>query len=90
MVMGLAAAGALAQSAAPAPTPGSPAAPLPDWAYPANPPVAEFDAKEEKTLPGSSRKYTQAQVENDLHRRTGFPKTIRRCHRSSPTDARQP
>ena len=73
MVMGLAAAGALAQSAAPASTPGSTAAPLPDWAYPANPPVAEFDAKEEKTLPGSNRKYTQAQVENDFAPPDWFP-----------------
>jgi cytochrome c553 len=73
MVMGLAAAGALAQSAAPAPTPGSTATPLPGWAYPANPPMAEFDAKEEKTLPGSSRKYTQAQVENDFAPPDWFP-----------------
>jgi cytochrome c553 len=71
--MGLAAAGALAQSAGPAATPGGAAASLPDWAYPANPPVAEFDAKEEKTLPGSSRKYTQAQVENDFAPPDWFP-----------------
>jgi cytochrome c553 len=71
-VMGFAAAGALAQSAGPA-SPGSPAAPLPDWAYPANPPLAPFDDKEEKSLPGSSRKYTQAQVENDFAPPDWFP-----------------
>jgi cytochrome c553 len=73
MVMGFAAAGALAQTAGPAATPGGAAPSLPDWAYPANPPVAEFDAKEEKTLPGSSRKYTQAQVENDFAPPDWFP-----------------
>jgi cytochrome c553 len=66
MVMGLTAAGALAQSA-------GEATPLPSWAYPANPPVAEFDAREEKTVPGSSRKYTQAQVENDFAPPDWFP-----------------
>jgi cytochrome c553 len=70
--MGVAAASAFAQSAGPA-GPGAAAAPLPGWAYPANPPPTEFDAKEEKTLPGSSRKYTQAQVENDFAPPDWFP-----------------
>jgi cytochrome c553 len=73
LVMGLAAAGALAQSAGPATSPGGAAASFPEWAYPANPPLAEFDAREEKTLPGSSRKYTQAQVENDFAPPDWFP-----------------
>lgn len=72
-VMGLAAAGALAQSAGPAANPGGAASSLPGWAYPANPPPAEFDAREEKALPGSSRKYTQAQVENDFAPPDWFP-----------------
>jgi cytochrome c553 len=56
--------GVLAQSADP--TAGPAAAPLPEWAYPVNPPIAQFDATVQHTLPGSSRKYTQAQVENDF------------------------
>jgi cytochrome c553 len=60
--------GVLAQSAAPAATP-----PNPEWAYPVNPPVAEFDATVLETLPGSSRKYTQAQVENDFTPPDWFP-----------------
>jgi cytochrome c553 len=72
MFMSVAAASAFAQSAGPA-TPGSTAAPLPDWAYPANPPLAAFDATEEKTLPGSNRKYTQAAVENDFAPPDWFP-----------------
>jgi cytochrome c553 len=63
------AAAALAQSAAPT----NPAASFPEWAYPVNPPPTEFDAKEEKTLPGSSRKYTQAAVENDFAPPDWFP-----------------
>ncbi|HET7889516.1 MAG TPA: c-type cytochrome [Bradyrhizobium sp.] len=72
VVMGLAAAAAFAQSAPPAAAPADAAA-LPGWAYPANPALPEFDAKEEKTLPGSSRKYTQAQVENDFAPPDWFP-----------------
>ena len=72
LFMGVAAASAFAQSAGPA-TPGSTAAPLPDWAYPAIPPLAAFDATEEKTLPGSSRKYTQAAIENDFAPPDWFP-----------------
>src|ERR1700733_11130753 len=81
VVMGLAAAGALAQSAGPATSPGGAAASFPEWAYPANPPLAEFDAREEKTLPGSSRKYTQAQVENDFTPPDWFPED----HPAMPT-----
>jgi len=43
-----------------------PANPAPEWAYPANPPPVQFDATVPKTLPGSSRSYTQAQIENDF------------------------
>jgi cytochrome c553 len=73
VVMGVAAAGALAQSAGSAASPGGANTSLPGWAYPVNPPPVEFDAKEEKTLPGSSRKYTQAQVENDFAPPDWFP-----------------
>lgn len=73
VIAGLTASGALAQSAGPAATSPGTAASLPSWAYPANPPPAEFDAKEEKTLPGSSRKYTQAAVENDFAPPDWFP-----------------
>jgi cytochrome c553 len=60
--------GVLAQSSGPAAAP-----PNPEWAYPVNPPVAEFDATVLETLPGSSRKYTQAQVENDFTPPDWFP-----------------
>jgi cytochrome c553 len=60
--------GVLAQSPGPAAAP-----PNPEWAYPVNPPVAEFDATVLETLPGSSRKYTQAQVENDFTPPDWFP-----------------
>ena len=63
---------AFAQSVGPA-SPGGAAGSLPEWAYHANPPLAAFDAKEEKTLPGSSLKYTQAAVENDFAPPDWFP-----------------
>jgi cytochrome c553 len=66
---GLAAAGALAQS----PSPGSTAASFPEWAYPVNPPLVPFDASVPQTLPGSSRSYTQAQIENDFAPPDWFP-----------------
>jgi cytochrome c553 len=62
-VTSLVAAGALAQ----------PANPAPEWAYPANPPPVQFDATVAKTLPGSSRSYTQAQIENDFAPPDWFP-----------------
>jgi len=71
--------GVLAQSADP--TAGPAAAPLPEWAYPVNPPIAQFDATVQHTLPGSSRKYTQAQVENDFTPPDWFPED----HPAMPT-----
>ena len=66
-------AAALAQSSGPAPAPTATAAAFPEWAYPVNPQVGPFDAKELKTMPGSSRQYTQAQVEDDFAPPDWFP-----------------
>ncbi|HMK79024.1 MAG TPA: c-type cytochrome [Xanthobacteraceae bacterium] len=66
-------AAALAQSGGPASAPSATAASFPEWAYPVNPQVGPFDAKEPKTLPGSSRQYTQAQVEDDFAPPDWFP-----------------
>jgi cytochrome c553 len=71
----------LAQSAGPAAGPAAAPPPLPEWAYPVNPPVAEFEATVLETLPGSSRKYTQAQVENDFTPPDWFPED----HPAMPT-----
>ena len=45
-----------------------PAAPadLPDWAYPRLPPPVVWDAVVQKQMPGSTRHYTQAQIEDDF------------------------
>lgn len=40
------------------------AAELPDWAYPVGPPATPPDATTQKVLPGSAKKYTQAQIDN--------------------------
>jgi cytochrome c553 len=39
---------------------------LPEWAYPVNPPLENFDAKVYEQVPGSTRKFTRAQIENDF------------------------
>lgn len=66
IVVAVAAAGDVrAQSVAPAA--------LPDWAYPANPPPGPFDATQPRTLAGSSRQFTQAQVEDDFAPPDWFP-----------------
>jgi cytochrome c553 len=72
-VAGVVAVGALAQSAGPAPGAGGAGAAFPEWAYPVNPPLTQFDATAPKTLPGSSRSYTQAQIENDFTPPDWFP-----------------
>jgi len=64
-------AAALAQTSGPAPK--VTAASFPEWAYPVNPQVGAFDANEQKTMPGSSRRYTQAQVEDDFAPPDWFP-----------------
>ena len=47
--------------------------PTPEWAYPVNPPLTPFDATTPKTLPGSSKSFTQAQIENDFAPPDWFP-----------------
>ena len=54
----------------------------PDWAYPITPKPEPKDNLVLKQMPGSSRQYTQAQID-DGFLRTGFPTSIRRCRRSS-------
>jgi cytochrome c553 len=66
------AASALAQSAGPAANTATLPS-LPQWAYPVNPPLTAFDDKIQKTLPGSSKQYTQAQIENDFAPPDWFP-----------------
>ena len=39
---------------------------LPSWAYPVNPPFPEWDTKVLHRVPGSTKEFTQAQVENDF------------------------
>ncbi len=50
-----------AQAQAPAPNPV-----LPGWAYPVNPPFPVFDNKTLHRVPGSTKVFTQAQVEDDF------------------------
>lgn len=50
-----------AQAPAAAPNPA-----LPSWAYPVNPPFPVFDDKVLHRVPGSTKEFTQAQVENDF------------------------
>ena len=71
-VASVVAGGALAQSAGPAPAANN-VAPLPEWAYPANPPMTPFDATTQKTIPGSKVSFTQAQIENDFTPPDWFP-----------------
>src|SRR6476469_291549 len=37
-----------------------------DWAYPVNPPPAQLDNVTPKSLPGSTKQYTQAQIDDPL------------------------
>jgi len=46
---------------------------FPDWAYPANPPAVTFDAVKLKSMPGSDRQYTEAQIEDDFNPPDWFP-----------------
>jgi cytochrome c553 len=43
------------------------AAELPGWAYPVNPTPKPPDATEQKSLPGSDKKYTQAQIDDGFN-----------------------
>ena len=49
------------------------AADFPDWAYPVTPPPGTFDAAVAKQLPGSTKQYTQAQIEDDFNPPDWFP-----------------
>jgi len=46
---------------------------FPGWAYPANPPAPTFDTVTPKSMPGSDRQYTQAQIEDDFNPPDWFP-----------------
>ena len=47
-------------------TASTPSVSLPAWAYPVNPPLGEFDMKIPRRVPGSTRQFTQAEVEDDF------------------------
>jgi cytochrome c553 len=49
------------------------AADFPEWAYPVTPKAGEFDATVLKQMPGSEKKFTQAQIENDFGPPDWFP-----------------
>jgi hypothetical protein len=56
----------------------APAQNLPEWAYPVAPPPKPPDATKPISLPGSTKQYTQAQVDDrfnppDCGRRAGSP-----------------
>src|SRR4051794_5666390 len=51
----------------------SSAADNPDWAYPVNPPPAQLDSVTLKSLPGSTKQYTQAQIDDSLNPPDWFP-----------------
>lgn len=46
--------------------PAAASADFPDWAYPRLPPPAVWDTVVKRQMPGSSRQYTQAQIEDDF------------------------
>jgi cytochrome c553 len=54
-----------ADGGAPAVT-AAPAAPVPAWAYPVNPPLDNFDGKIKLRVAGSARTFTRAQIEDDF------------------------
>jgi len=49
------------------------AADNPDWAYPVNPPPPQLDNVTLKSLPGSSKQYTQAQIDDPFNPPDWFP-----------------
>jgi cytochrome c553 len=49
------------------------AAELPGWAYPVNPPATPPDATTPKTLPGSTKSYTQAQIDDGFNPPDWYP-----------------
>src|SRR5205809_7998016 len=70
----------------------------PDWAYPATPKPAPLDSVVQKQVPGSAKKYTQAQIDDGFSPPDWFPaehppmpeidetgsKTARPCTRCHP------
>ena len=49
------------------------AAATPPWAYPVNPPLDNFDSKISLQVPGSTRKFTRAQIEDDFNPPDWYP-----------------
>jgi cytochrome c553 len=49
------------------------AAELPEWAYPVNPPPKTPDASVQKSLPGSTKSYTQAQIDDGFNPPDWYP-----------------
>jgi cytochrome c553 len=49
------------------------AAEFPEWAYPVTPPSPTFDSTVLKQLPGSTKQFTQAQIEDDFNPPDWFP-----------------
>jgi len=49
------------------------AAEAPDWAYPVTPPPQQFDNVEMKSVPGSDKHYTQAQIDDPFNPPDWFP-----------------
>lgn len=49
------------------------AADNPDWAYPVNPPAPQLDNVTLKSLPGSTKQYTQAQIDDALNPPDWYP-----------------
>ena len=44
-----------------------------DWAYPVTPPPKPLDSKALKSVPGSSKQYTQAQIDDPFNPPDWFP-----------------
>ena len=49
------------------------AADQPDWAYPVTPPPGQLDNTVQKSVPGSSQQYTQAQIDDPFNPPDWFP-----------------
>ena len=61
-----------------------------DWAYPVTPKPEPLDSVQLKQVPGSAKKYTQAQIDDPFNPPDWFPTSIRRCRRSSRTAGQKP
>jgi hypothetical protein len=58
------------------------AADSPDWAYPVTPPPKPLDSTVMRQMPGSTKQYTQVQIDDLYNPPTGIPANIRQCRRS--------